>query len=77
MLGAGGTVNYVWDDLTLPHKLAVQLDGNYFSFWILDIHFGVNLILLVFDYHLFGRVLANIFFNFSGKDMDDRIMCPV
>ncbi|XP_057771209.1 LOW QUALITY PROTEIN: uncharacterized protein LOC130991025 [Salvia miltiorrhiza] len=25
-LGAGGTVDYVWDDLTLPHKLIVQLD---------------------------------------------------
>ncbi|XP_011099247.1 uncharacterized protein LOC105177708 isoform X2 [Sesamum indicum] len=25
-LGAGVSVNYVWDDLTLPHKLVVQLD---------------------------------------------------
>ncbi|KAL1538923.1 hypothetical protein AAHA92_27610 [Salvia divinorum] len=25
-LGAGGTIDYVWDDLTLPHKLVVQLD---------------------------------------------------
>ncbi|GER30822.1 hypothetical protein STAS_06785 [Striga asiatica] len=25
-LGAGVTANYVWDDLTLPHKLVVQLD---------------------------------------------------
>ncbi|KAL3833397.1 hypothetical protein ACJIZ3_008133 [Penstemon smallii] len=25
-LGAGVTVNYVWDDLTLPHKLVIQLD---------------------------------------------------
>ncbi|GFP80966.1 hypothetical protein PHJA_000239900 [Phtheirospermum japonicum] len=25
-LGAGVAVNYVWDDLTLPHKLVVQLD---------------------------------------------------
>ncbi|KAL8476053.1 hypothetical protein ACS0TY_028647 [Phlomoides rotata] len=25
-LGAGVTVNYVWDDLTLPHKLVIQID---------------------------------------------------
>ncbi|KAL2499748.1 Protein of unknown function (DUF1162) [Abeliophyllum distichum] len=26
ILGVGHSVNYVWDDLTLPHKLVVQLD---------------------------------------------------
>ncbi|KAL3616453.1 hypothetical protein CASFOL_039843 [Castilleja foliolosa] len=26
ILGAGVAVNYVWDDLTLPHKLVIQLD---------------------------------------------------
>ncbi|KAG9153260.1 hypothetical protein Leryth_020854 [Lithospermum erythrorhizon] len=26
ILGSGATINYVWDDLTLPHKLVVQID---------------------------------------------------
>lgn len=29
MIGPGSSVDYVWDDLTLPHKLVVKIDGNY------------------------------------------------
>lgn len=28
VLGSGSSINYVWDDLTLPHKLIVQIGGN-------------------------------------------------
>lgn len=28
-LGSGCSVDYVWDDLSLPHKLFVQIDGSF------------------------------------------------
>ena len=31
VIGSGSTVDYVWDDLTLPHKLVVKINGNFFS----------------------------------------------
>lgn len=32
VIGAGGNVDYVWDDSNLPHKLVIQISGTYFSF---------------------------------------------
>lgn len=34
-IGSGSSVDYVWDDSTLPHKLVVKIDGNYYSLVVL------------------------------------------
>lgn len=31
VIGAGGTIDYVWDDSNLPHKLVIHINGMYFS----------------------------------------------
>lgn len=33
ILGSERSVNYVWDDLTLPHKLVVQISGKLLFFY--------------------------------------------
>lgn len=33
ILGCGCSVDYVWDDLTLPHKLVVLINGMYLCYY--------------------------------------------
>lgn len=66
ILGPGNSVEYVWDDLNLPHRLVVQITGatfNFVSFILFYFSWQSSESCLGFNFHL---NLSYILFYTSG-----------